>query len=125
MTDQVEYHPFVDQKAVASACRAHGVALTAYMPLARGRVFDEPVIREIAEAKGKSPAQIVMRWHIEQPGVVAIPRSSRPGHVSGNIDIFDFALTPEEMGRISRLASPGGRLLNPAWGPDWDDEETV
>ena len=125
VTDQVEYHPFVDQSAVASACRAHGLALTAYMPLARGRIFAEPVIREIAEAKGRSPAQIVMRWHIEQPGVVAIPRSSRPGHVSGNIDILDFALTPEEMGRISRLASPGGRLLRPAWGPDWDDEEAA
>jgi 2,5-diketo-D-gluconate reductase B len=121
VTDQVEYHPFVDQTAVASACRAHGIALTAYMPLARGRVFEEPVIREIAEAKGKSPAQVVMRWHIEQPGVVAIPRSSRAGHVSGNIDVFDFALTPEEMGRISRLASSGGRLLDPSWGPDWDN----
>ncbi|WP_026380250.1 aldo/keto reductase [Afifella pfennigii] len=120
VANQVEYHPYLDQRAVHAACRKHGLALVAYSPIDRGQVLQEAVIEEIAEEKEKTPAQIVLRWHIQQEGVVAIPRSSRAERVEENIDIHDFALTPQEMGRISALARPDGRRIDPQWAPRWD-----
>jgi diketogulonate reductase-like aldo/keto reductase len=76
VTNQVEYHPFLDQLAVLEACRRHGVSLTAYSPLAKGSVFDDAVLSEIGRAHGKSAGQVALRWLIQQDSVIAIPRGS-------------------------------------------------
>ncbi|SER60617.1 Aldo/keto reductase [Faunimonas pinastri] len=120
VVNQVEHHPYLDQSRMLAACRKHGMAMTSYSPIGRGELLNDPLIAEIAEGKGKTAAQIVLRWHVEQPANIAIPRSSNARRVAENIDIFDFALTPEEMGRISLLAKPDGRMVNPEFGPDWD-----
>ena len=120
LTNQVEYHPFIDQTPVLEAAHALGISVTAFSPLAQGQVFDSDVLKEIGEAYGKSPAQVVMRWFTQQPGVIAIPRSSSPEHLEANNDIHDFELTAEEMGRITALKANDQRLIDPSWAPEWD-----
>ncbi len=118
---QVEYHPYLDQTKLLAAVRRLGLAMTAYCPLGRGRIIDDPVVGEIARAKGKTVAQVVLRWHLQQPNVIPIPRSSNPGRQAENLDIFDFTLSDDEMKRIHALARPDGRIANPAGrAPDWD-----
>jgi diketogulonate reductase-like aldo/keto reductase len=122
VTNQVEYHPFLSQKRVLAACRAAGMALTAYCPLARGRIFGHPVLRRIGARYGKSEGQVALRWLVQQPMVAALPRSAKPEHVRSNFEIFDFALTPEEMEEVAALADPRGRVVDiaglaPAWDP--------
>jgi diketogulonate reductase-like aldo/keto reductase len=118
---QAEYHPFLDQSKILDACRRHGLAFISYCPLARGRVFAEPVLAEIASAKGKTVSQIVLRWLIQQPQVTAIPSSSNPARIAENLDVFDFALSDEEMRRVHALARPDGRIVNPKGrAPVWD-----
>ena len=119
--NQVEYHPFLDQTKVYAACRARGMALTAYCPLGRGGdLFEAGAVKAAAAAHGKSPAQVVLRWHVEQAGVVAIPRTSRPGRLPENADIFDFALTADEMAAISALKAENHRICDYDFSPDWD-----
>ncbi len=123
VTNQVEYHPFLSQKRVLAACRAAGMALTAYCPLARGRVFGHPVLERIGARYGKSAGHVALRWLVQQPMVAAVPRSAKPEHVRSNFEIFDFALTPREMEEISALADPRGRVVDiaglaPAWDPE-------
>ena len=120
VVNQIEYHPFQDQSAVLAACRRHGLALTAYSPIARGRVSDNPVIQAIARKNGKSEVQIALRWLIQQPGVVAIPKSADPARIRANIAVADFALTDDEMAHISALGGRDGRTVNFDWAPDWD-----
>lgn len=120
LTNQVEYHPFIDQTPVLEAAHALGTSVTAYSPLAQGKVFDNEVLKEIGEKYGKSPAQVTVRWFTQQPGVIAIPRSSSPEHLASNNDIHDFELTAQEMGRITSLNAHGDRLIDPSWAPDWD-----
>lgn len=120
VANQVEYHPYLDQTAVKAACARHGMALTSYCPLGRTAVLEDAVVREIAGRHGKAPSQIVLRWHVQQPGIVAIPKSGTPKHIASNIDVFDFALTPDEMTSLSGLARPDGRVVDPSFAPDWD-----
>jgi diketogulonate reductase-like aldo/keto reductase len=120
VTDQVERHPYLDQTALLAACGRLGVSMTSYTPLGKGELLDDPVITDIAEAKGKTPAQVVLRWHIEQPMNIAIPKSADPRRIAENIDIFDFALSPAEMGRIAKLASAQGRMVSAVVPLDWD-----
>ncbi len=120
VTNQVEYHPFIDQSEVLAACRAHGLSLTAYSPLAKGRVFGDPVVEEVARRHGRTAGQVAIRWLVQQPDVIAIPRSSKPEHARANLDVMDFALSEDDMDRISRLGTRQGRLVNPAWSPRWD-----
>lgn len=120
VTNQVEYHPFLSQKPVLDYIRAHDMFLTAYSPLARGKVEEPAVIREIAARHGKSPGQVTLRWLIQQGNVAAIPKAASEKHITGNIDIFDFRLSDGEMAQIHALARPDGRLINPAWAPQWD-----
>jgi 2,5-diketo-D-gluconate reductase B len=118
---QVEYHPYLDQTKLLAAVRRLGLAMTAYCPLGRGKLIHDPVVAEIARAKGKTVAQVVLRWHLQQPNVIPIPRSSNPGRQAENLNIFDFTLSDEEMRRIHALARPDGRIANPAGrAPDWD-----
>ncbi|MGH6921781.1 MAG: aldo/keto reductase [Geminicoccaceae bacterium] len=118
-TNQVEYHPFLRQNAVLDYVRARGILLTAAVPLARGAVADEPLLQEIAACQGKSPAQITLRWLVQQPHVAAIPKSSRPERIRANFEIFDFALSADETTAISALGA-NQRLVNPKWAPAWD-----
>lgn len=120
VTNQVEYHPYLDQTAVMSACRRHGLALTAYCPLGRAGVLEDQGIRTIAARHGRTVSQVVLRWHVQQPGVVAIPKSGTPEHIAENGDVFGFELTPQEMAAISALKRPNGRVVDPGFGPEWD-----
>jgi diketogulonate reductase-like aldo/keto reductase len=108
VTNQVEYHPFQDQSALLADCRRRGLSVTAYRPLARGRVFDDPVLAGIARSHGRTPGQVALRWLVQQDGVIAIPRSSKPGHARDNFGIDGFALDEREMAEIATLASPRG-----------------
>ncbi len=81
----------------------------------------DPAFETIARAAGKTSAQVVLRWHIQQPGVVAIPKSGNPQRLAENFAVFDFALSDDEMRRISALARPGGRIISPAFAPPWDE----
>lgn len=120
-TLQAEYHPYLDQTKVLDYCRRHGLIFTAYCPLARGRLFKDPVLDEIAKAKGRTIAQIVLRWIVQQGNIAPLPRSSSPQRIAQNLDIFEFTLTDDEMRRIHMLAKPDGRIANPAGrAPKWD-----
>lgn len=118
--NQVEYHPFLDQTPVLDAVKDYGMGLTAYCPIAQGRALEEPVLKDIAEAHGKSPAQITLKWLIDQDQVVAIPRSSKLEHIRSNFEIFDINLSADETRRISALKSSTDRLIDPGWAPAWD-----
>jgi diketogulonate reductase-like aldo/keto reductase len=121
VTLQAEYHPYLDQTKVLDACRRRGLVFTAYCPLGRGRLMGDAVVGAIARARGKSVAQIALRWLVQQENVAAIPRSSKPERVAENLDVFGFALTDEEMKRIGALKRPDGRIANPAGrAPAWD-----
>lgn len=120
VTNQVEYHPLLNQGRLIRACAAHGLSLTAYSPLGRGALLADPVVTAIAEAHGREPAQIVLRWLVQQPGVIAAPKSVTPQRIRNNLAVFDFELGDIEMARISNLARPDGRLINPAFAPQWD-----
>jgi 2,5-diketo-D-gluconate reductase B len=120
LCDQVEYHPFLSQRAVLAAVRAHGMMLTAYTPLARGGVARDRTLAAIAHKYGKSPAQVALRWLLDQEGVAAIPKASSRVHLAANLDIFNFTLASEDraaidaLGGARRLVDPGG------WSPRWD-----
>ncbi|WP_336329856.1 aldo/keto reductase [Haloarcula sp. CGMCC 1.2071] len=99
-TDQVQYHPYWDQRKLLDYCRIHDVLLTAYSPLARGGVLDDPALVQIGNKYGKSPAQVALRWLVQQEGVAAIPKASSREHLEANMAVFDFELTDAEMERI-------------------------
>ncbi len=117
--DQVEYHPYLDQTKVKAACAQAGLALVAYSPVAKGRIKNDETLLKIGRAHGKSPAQVCLRWLVQQ-NVSAIPRTSRVERLSENIDIFDFELSDEEMDEIGQLSSPKGRMTDFGFAPKWD-----
>jgi diketogulonate reductase-like aldo/keto reductase len=118
---QAECHPYLDQTKVLAFCRKAGLAFMAYCPLGRGRLFKDPVLAEIAKAKGRTLAQVALRWLVQQGNIAPIPRSSNPQHMAESLQVFDFTLTDEEMKRIHALARPDGRIANPAGrAPAWD-----
>ena len=109
---QAECHPYLDQSKLLSAVRQRGMAFVAYCPLGRGRLFSDPVLAEIAQSRGRSIAQIALRWLMQQ-GLGAIPRSSNPQRIADNFKVFDFTLSDDEMRRISALKRANGRIANP------------
>lgn len=120
VTNQIEVHPYIDQSRVIAAAAEAGVATTAYYGMADGKVIDEPVMKAIGQAHGKSAAQIGLRWLI-QHGLVALTKTAKPPRVAENFAIFDFELSADEMARIDGLAKPDGRLVSPeGLAPDWD-----
>jgi diketogulonate reductase-like aldo/keto reductase len=120
VVNQVERHPYLDQSALAATCALHGMALMAFCPLGRGALMDEPVVRDIAVAHGRSPAQVVLRWQLSLPMAIVAPRSSQPGRIADNFGSSDFVLTADELRRISALARPDGRVVRGPEGFDWD-----
>lgn len=119
-TEQLEYHPYLDQATMLARLRAGGLAITAYCPLALGSVVGDPAIEAIAKAHGKTAAQVTLRWLVQQPDVIAIPKTSHVGRLEENLAIFDFRLSPAEMSAMSGLVQPGSRLIDePQWVSDW------
>jgi methylglyoxal/glyoxal reductase len=102
MVNQVEYHPHLAQTELLEFCKAEGIQMEAWSPLKQGELLSEPTIVEIAEKHGKSPAQIILRWDL-QNGVVTIPKSIKEHRIIENADIFDFELSTEDMDRLNSL----------------------
>jgi 2,5-diketo-D-gluconate reductase B len=120
VTNQIEVHPFIDQDKVLAACRTHGLAVTAYCPLARGKVSGNDVLARIGKAHGKSPAQIALRYLVQQ-GIIPIPRTAKPNQLADNLAVFDFKLSEAEMSEMAHLNQTGLRVVNPPHAPRWDN----
>ena len=122
VANQVEYHAYLNQDKMLAACRRHGLILTAYCPVARGELLNDPVITAIAQGQGQErrPGGAALR-HPASRAVAAVPRAFEPAHVEQNIDIFDFSLSDDEMGQISALRARNVRIANPPErAPVWD-----
>src|SRR5690606_31386942 len=100
--NQVELHPYFQQKELREFCKEHDIVVEAWSPLGRGQVLDDPVLAEIGKKYGKTPAQVTLRWHL-QNDIVIIPKSVTPSRIKENADIFDFELTAEDMEQIDQL----------------------
>lgn len=124
VANQCEYHPYLDQTKLLAACSRHGMALISHSPLGSGKLLADPVIAEIAAQHDKKPAQIILRWLIQQPGVAAIPKSSNPARIGENLAVFEFELDAASMARIGALARADGRVSKPVWHPEWDTPDT-
>lgn len=112
VVDQVEYHPHLSQEKLRAFCEEADIKLEAWSPLKKGRLFDEPVISELADKYGKTSAQIILRWDV-QNNVITIPKSTHAHRIKENADIFDFTLTDEEVTRISSLNKDDRTGKNP------------
>ena len=122
-TNQIEYHAYIRQDKVIAASRKHGMLITCHVPLARGEVLKDPVIQKIANAHGKSAAQVALKWLIQQSDVCVVPRALEFSEIEEDIDIFDFELSQDEMNQISALRDKTLRIVNPeVRRPDWDVE---
>jgi diketogulonate reductase-like aldo/keto reductase len=120
VTNQVEYHPYLDQTPVLRAASQLDMSVTAYYAMADGKVLKDPVLQEIAASHGKSVAQIVLRWIVQQD-VIALSKTVSEERANENAAIFDFALTADEMAEIQALARANGRIVNPdGLAPVWD-----
>ena len=123
VTNQIEYHAYLPQDRMLAALHHHGMILTAYCPVARGKLLTDPVVGEIAEARGKTHAQICLRWLVQQPMVAAVPRALEEQHIVENLDVFNFSLTDSEMRRLSDLRKRNIRIADPPErAPKWDIE---
>src|SRR5690606_2735372 len=111
--------PYLDQTPVYRLCRRYGMLMTAYLPLARGRVANDPVLADIGRRHGKSAAQVALRWLLQQEDVAAIPRSAKPEHIRENFDIFDFSRDEDDMARIGARCAERG-IVNVDWATQWD-----
>ncbi len=121
VTNQVEYHPYLDQLKVLEDAERLGMSVTAYYAMADGKVPKDPVLNDIGSHHGKTAAQVVLRWLTQQHGVVALSKTSTASRLKENFDIFDFHLTADEMKAIHALARPDGRIVNPqGLAPIWD-----
>ena len=111
MCNQVEYHPFLNQDELLEIASENNLMITAYSPLAKGEVMEDPTLRKIGEKYDKNPVQITLRWLIQQENVVAIPKAADPEHRERNFNIFDFELSSTEMDQIFKLEK-GERLIH-------------
>ena len=116
--NQIEVHPYLTQDEVRGFCAEHGIAIEAWSPIGQGIVLDDPVIGSIAKRVGKTPAQVVLRWHIER-GDIVFPKSVTPARIEENFDIFDFELPGGDVAEISALNK------NQRTGPDPDKFDRV
>lgn len=114
MINQVEYHPRLTQKELLAFCTEQGIQLEAWSPLMQGQLLDHPVLQEIAKKYGKSAAQVILRWDL-QNGVITIPKSTKKHRIEENANVFDFELSADDMKRIDDLNE------NLRVGPDPDN----
>ncbi len=117
--NQIECHPFLNQDKVIEACRAHGMAVVAYSPVARGGAAGNAVLERIGKAHGKSAAQVSLRYLVQQ-GIVVIPRTNRLERLAENFALFDFELSDAEMREIHSLSGRNDRIVDWTWSPKWD-----
>lgn len=111
--NQLELHPFCQQRPIVTYCQAHNIVVQAYCPIVRGRL-DDPVILDIASKYDKDPAQILLRWSLQR-GFVPLPKSSQPARIHSNAALFDFALAEEDMVRLDSLDR--GKAGAISWNP--------
>ncbi|PGA28782.1 aldo/keto reductase [Bacillus thuringiensis] len=114
MINQVEYHPRLTQKELQAFCKEQGIQMEAWSPLMQGQLLDNEKLQEIAEKHGKTTAQVILRWDL-QNGVITIPKSTKEHRIIANADIFNFELTKEDMEKIDALNQ------NHRVGPDPDN----
>lgn len=119
VVNQIEWHPYLDQSKVVEACRRHGLAVTAYSPIARGRAINDKDLKLIGLHHRKSAGQVSLRFLIQE-GAIVIPRTSKLERLEENLAIFDFELDAAEMDEIRKLAHPQGRIVDWAGSPRWD-----
>jgi diketogulonate reductase-like aldo/keto reductase len=119
VTNQIEWHPYLDQSRVLKVAHDLGLAVTAYSPIARGRAAADTTLRTIGLAHRKTAGQVCLRFLVQE-GAVVIPRTSKIERLTENMSIFDFALSDAEMGEIRKLANPRGRIVEWGGAPDWD-----
>ena len=117
--NQIEVHPFINQDKVLAASKKHGMAVVAYVPIARGKVPGADALERIGKAHGKSAAQVSLRYLV-QLGCCSIPRTANPQHMKENLDVFDFALTAAEMTELKALNATNMRVVSPPHAPAWD-----
>ncbi|PLK68838.1 2,5-didehydrogluconate reductase [Rhizobium sp. TH135] len=122
VTNQIEYHPYLDQTVVIETAMSAGMSVTGYYGMADGKVFTDPILQDIAASHRKSVAQVVLRWLVQQQGIVALSKTIAEARVAENIAIFDFALSADEMATIHGLSNPNGRIVSPhGLAPVWDN----
>ena len=122
VVNQVEFHPFIKQHTLQTFLSNHQILLEAYSPLARGDVFDNDIIKKIADSHGVTPAQISLAWILSDKDRVAIPKTANPDHLQGNLDAIKVQLSTEELQQIANLARSDGRKIeHPDYSPEWDD----
>src|SRR6516225_10762230 len=119
VTNQIEWHPYIDQSKVVAACRRHGLSVTAYSPIARGRAGNDAQLQRIGMHHGKTAGQVSLRFLIQE-GAIVIPRTSKPERLKENMTIFDFELDPAEMDAIRGLAGQDARVVDWSGAPNWD-----
>jgi 2,5-diketo-D-gluconate reductase A len=117
--NQIEVHPYLTQNDVRAFCAEHQIAIEAWSPLGQGTDLGDPIIRSIAERAGKTPAQVVLRWHIRR-GDIVFPKSVTPDRIRENIDIFDFELPASDVEDITMLNK--NERTGPGPGPDPDPD---
>lgn len=117
--NQIEAHPFINQDKVVAACKKRGMAVVAYVPIARGKVPGAEVLERIGKSHGKTAAQISLRYLIER-GLIPIPRTANPAHLKENLEVFDFKLSDAEMAELKALNATNMRVVNPPHAPVWD-----
>ncbi|ACT59662.1 aldo/keto reductase [Hirschia baltica] len=121
LCNEIEYHPLINQSRVIDATHKTGAAVVAYGPTADGEALNHYEITRIALDHGKSKSQIIMRWMMQQEGIIALPRATRRSSLAECIDVFDFELSAEEMSMIDKLRANNRRLFDPTFAPQWDD----
>lgn len=102
VVDQLECHPWLSEKPMIEFNNQHHIVTQAWAPLGRGRIFEEPIIKSLAQKYGKSPAQIILRWHL-QNGLSFIPKSAHASRIKENADIYDFELTHDDMLKMDSI----------------------
>ena len=122
ITNQIEYHAYLRQDKLLAASARHELIVTCYAPVARARLLDDPVITEIAAAHGRTAAQVALRWLVQQPQLVVVPRALEFSEIEEDIDLFDFELNDEQMSRIGALRDKNIRVVDPeVRRPLWDE----
>jgi 2,5-diketo-D-gluconate reductase B len=119
VTNEIEWHPYLDQSKVVAACRQHGLSVIAYSPIARGRAASDKQLRLIGLHHRKSAGQVCLRFLIQE-GAIVIPRTSKLERLEENMAIFDFELNAPEMEEIHKLANRRGRVVDWSGAPKWD-----
>ncbi|TFK53850.1 Aldo/keto reductase [Heliocybe sulcata] len=115
--NQIELHPFCQQKPIVSYCNEHSIVVQAYCPIIRGKM-DDPVIQQLASKHGRDPAQVLLRWSLQR-GFVPLPKSATPSRIHSNTQLYDFSLSADDMSKLDALdkGKDGAISWNPVDAP--------